>query len=366
MKKTGYTLAEALIAMSIVGILAAIMITTMDKIKFDKNKVSFLKTFDSVAELLSSVSGNSDYFSPLYENWDCSTAPLYNLASVTVNDKEYSESSAKICEILADGLNVKTTNICSKANDLTYYNNSSNKPLFTTPSGIDFYMYVNPTFKEETSGSTKYLKGFGGEMRLDENGEKGPNCIYDATNCKAPDQFRVIIGASGHIKAADPMAQKYIATRINLKKDSTSTGTMPANIASNVDSYSFCTSETANGGTSDGTTNTEEWELARAEILDLDYFAYLLLPTKCKVENNREYCKKDSYKEYRLTYMGSDDTKLVLAQKNIDACYNYEYSYDKFTTCLLNEVIDKYFGVVHMYYKPVENEIYQIDWTRIY
>ena len=50
MKKKGYTLAEALIAMGVVGVVAALMLPLMNKYRPDGDKALFIRTHDSIVE----------------------------------------------------------------------------------------------------------------------------------------------------------------------------------------------------------------------------------------------------------------------------------------------------------------------------
>ena len=52
MRKKGFTLAEALIALGIVGIVAALALPMFNKTKPDSVKVAYLKTYDSIVTTL--------------------------------------------------------------------------------------------------------------------------------------------------------------------------------------------------------------------------------------------------------------------------------------------------------------------------
>ena len=51
MKKKGYTLAEALIALGLIGVIAALMLPLMNKFKPDGDKALFIRTYDSIIEV---------------------------------------------------------------------------------------------------------------------------------------------------------------------------------------------------------------------------------------------------------------------------------------------------------------------------
>ena len=52
MKKNGFTLAEVLVTLGIIGILSAIMVPAVGNARPDKTKLLYLKTYDSLSEIL--------------------------------------------------------------------------------------------------------------------------------------------------------------------------------------------------------------------------------------------------------------------------------------------------------------------------
>lgn len=254
MKKLGYTLAEALMAITIIGVLAAILVPTVSKFKPDRNKIIYLKTYDALTEIVTSVASSREYYPQSWDTWNCAKAPLYNMNGVRVSGKTYSPGAPKLCEIIADGFNTEPTG-CSNVSNMNDYN-SKTSPLFTTPLGIDFYMYVNgsPTYKrdeyrydriyDETGRYYVYYvightQGFAAEITFDVNGSTAPNCVYDSSTCKEPDRFRVVIRADGRVLAADAIGQLYLRTRANLRKSTTNTSISNVTV-NNTDTESFC------------------------------------------------------------------------------------------------------------------------------
>lgn len=75
MKKQGYTLAEALVAMTIIGVVAALMLPLFNKFRPDSDKAMFLKTYDAITEVITSLTANETLYPP-YETiveGDCMT-----------------------------------------------------------------------------------------------------------------------------------------------------------------------------------------------------------------------------------------------------------------------------------------------------
>ena len=99
MKNKGYTLAEALIAIGVIGVIAAVMLPMMNKFKPDEDKVLFIKTYDAIVEATSYLTNNGgekDIYPQIIEDikytkpngetdtntLDFTDAPLLNRAQV--------------------------------------------------------------------------------------------------------------------------------------------------------------------------------------------------------------------------------------------------------------------------------------------
>ncbi len=219
MKYNGYTLAEVLVCLCIIGVLAAILLPLANKFKPDSTKAIYVKTYDALVTLTRDIASNPVLYPLTYEDGnkiiDYSKAPLYNFIEVSVgqdsdgNVLTYGGDAAKFCQLLAialpQSLNSKVS--CS-ASSISYSDSLFNTPSFTTVQGMQYVLGT------DTDGSTKYQT----DIYIDLNGEQGNNCLYDSKECKKPDRFKFIVSGDGHVIPADPMGQEYLATRMNWRK----------------------------------------------------------------------------------------------------------------------------------------------------
>ena len=135
--KKGFTLAEALIALVIISVVAALALPLVNKFKPDVNKILFLKTYDALVESVNYLSGNEKLYPILDEKTGLSylKAPFGNTVEVSYNGNNYGGDSAKICELLSLMLKGENTSC-----DASYkeYSDESFSPSFTTPTNASF------------------------------------------------------------------------------------------------------------------------------------------------------------------------------------------------------------------------------------
>ncbi len=188
MKKPAYTLAEVLIAVGVIGIIAAVMLPLASKYRPDKNKVLFLKTYDDIVKTTSDLARNGDIYPLTDGTYSYAKSPLANKAGVTYNGVEIPGGDNKFCAALALGMNV-TQNTCAEAD--------AAKRGFVLVNGVN-------------------VKVDGFKILVDVDGDKGKNCTY-SDSCKKPDQFTLEIAANGAVAITDSAGTFYKHTRANWK-----------------------------------------------------------------------------------------------------------------------------------------------------
>ena len=180
MKKFGFTLAEILLSMAIIGVVAAITAPTLTNMMPNKNKMLTLKYQKMITEINAELLNNRS----LYENgkfdkdYDYAQTRDESLLFLNKNGKEYKYlKENKYAYLFMKNL--------TKENDWQFSDLTSNpggdftnkKVIFKTADGIEWT--INDTSGDGTPDS----------IGIDINGfEEGPN-KYSATNIKSPDQF---------------------------------------------------------------------------------------------------------------------------------------------------------------------------------
>ena len=239
--KKGFTLAEVLITLGIVGIVSAIMIPAIMNSKPDPMKATYLKVYDSLQSNLKELASDSS----LYQycgtvggigDVDCHGFPFINQSlpiGRSANEIGALTNEVKFCNLLSEKLGGTNTN-CSGtvysyvANGFTDYFN--NHISFTTSNGIQWM--VSPAIATSYDGANRTAT-WQRDIYADINGTTGENCIYNANNCKNPDRFRFIVYADGTLIPGDGMGQEYINSRRSFLKRKNAI--IDANLIANAD-----------------------------------------------------------------------------------------------------------------------------------
>lgn len=207
MKKTGYTLAEILIAIAVVGVIAGLLLPMVGKIRPDMNKMLFLQTYDSIVQVTSKLASDERYYKPDDLDWDYSKYPLLDVDNkYKFNGKDY-YSKTKYCELLAIGLNAQSESCKDNPNQVTAY---SSPATFITPNGAQYWVKTNIIDNTDS-------KSYQTDIYFDIDGAEGNNCTYEANICTQPDRYRLLVSAEGEVFPSDSMSQYYLANRVNFR-----------------------------------------------------------------------------------------------------------------------------------------------------
>lgn len=210
-KKFGYTLAEVLIALTIIGILAAVSLPLVNKYSPDTAKIKYLKTYDTIREVVPIIVASNTFY-PREDNLDFQGNPLLNVASVSVGAISYGDGAKKFCQILgaflSDNVNCKEEYL-----DNTSYTEDQFDRSFRSRNGVDFF--VTTVHQYSSPGAENAYQS---DIYFDVDGmEKGKNCLYNEDTCPKPDRFKLMVSANGTTRVGDKIGKYYLDNRINWK-----------------------------------------------------------------------------------------------------------------------------------------------------
>ena len=231
-KKFGFTLAEILVTLTIIGIVAALIVPAISNLRPDKNKTAYLQVYDTISQTVKSLASNSRLYpvcnNPNVEdNVNCSQYPLLNTSRPL--DNQYNnaiyQGDRKLCSLMALSLGVAEDDIhCSNTtytfNAANYTNGFANES-FVTKNGMRWR--IVPQIATYTNNfEARFQNDIYVDIDPSNNDIDGEDrsCIFDEENCTQPDIFKFMVGADGKVVPADPMGRLYISGRKSLVKKS--------------------------------------------------------------------------------------------------------------------------------------------------
>jgi len=174
-KRNGFTLAEALITLGLIGVVAALTIVTLAAVKPDKNAIKLRKAYYSLEKAVNDMI-NDDSLYPDYVTGDA-ILDLTNGTAVTKNYPQgFANSSTvgisgangtnKFCYVLSQELNIKGVASCTgDPNDVE----TPITLVFTTTDGVEWRFPCNSVFLADVNYPVPFS--------VDVNGQSnGPNC----------------------------------------------------------------------------------------------------------------------------------------------------------------------------------------------
>ena len=213
MNNRGFTLAELLITLGVVGVISALLGTALVNMQPDQDKIRYLKRFDSIKTSVNDLARNSRLFPVCQDNLSCKDHPLFNTAAgVSGRYTAIGDGDEKFCvglSMMLNGRNLPNLNCTNQP--IEYKDGADWTPSFETQNGTQWLVSTLRTL----SGTSAVYQS---DIYFDINGADGPNCLYDSESCPVPDRFKVMVAANGTVIAADPVGQYYLTTRKNFKK----------------------------------------------------------------------------------------------------------------------------------------------------
>lgn len=210
----GFTLAEVMITMAVLGVLASILLPAVSKVRPNENKTLFKKAY-YVAERMTGELVNDE---TLYPVGDGEAEGLANIAEAWYDGECYgkpddqapacsngSNGSDKYCKLFAAKVNTINEDVNCVAGSREPTN--SNVPSFITTDGIYWYM---PYTDFDTDKA----------IIVDVNGDKKPNCrctTDSCADCTNPDQFQIWIEPNGRMYVDGIKEKEYLSSNKSMQ-----------------------------------------------------------------------------------------------------------------------------------------------------
>lgn len=188
LKRKGFSLSELLIALTVVGVLFVVMITTVRIKAVNVSMMKLKSAYRTLENTVSYLMNNSNYY-PTEEGFADSTSI------------SGAEGVNKFCYLFKENLNLAEDYGCPSSSS------SAIKKFARTKDNIVWYIIPNGGFtRDDSAYATKIV--------VDVNGESKPNCMSDSNcssykpenhtcNCSDPDTFVFSIKYNGKIRAGN-------------------------------------------------------------------------------------------------------------------------------------------------------------------
>ena len=185
--KKGFTLAELLIAMSIIAVISVILLPIMLRSRPNEEMLRFKKAYYLTERIVAELVQDDG----LYPETNAGAQFLGNTSTVNYKNRQYS-GDKKFCELFATKMNRTSALDCN----------------FTTSDGMSWT--VPPSSFAETTTHVN--------INIDVNGDRSPNCTYNASTCANPDKFNISVYQDGRV-AVDGCIEKEYLTRKQISRD---------------------------------------------------------------------------------------------------------------------------------------------------
>lgn len=223
MKKVrAFTLAELLITLAVCALLATLLLPAIAHLRPDKKKIMFKKAYSTAERIVYELVNDDDYYPTTGEVVGLANADVIaNYLGYSYGGATTALQKSKFCSLFARKVNTVgelernsdgIIKVCSSDEHEPAGNGTYTEPTFVTTDGIAWYIpYTDfPPTTTSDGGTTPY----DAKIAVDVNGEDGPNCWHEQTDCSKPDIFYIHVMGDGKMYVKGELERKYLGTTL--------------------------------------------------------------------------------------------------------------------------------------------------------
>lgn len=216
-KRKAFTLAEVMITLAVLGVLASIILPAVSKIRPNKSKAMFKKAYYVAERMVYELVNDQDLYpsNGTHVGFDNTATVSYLGIDYPTNNTGSSANAgegAKFCQLFARKLNTASDDIYCDADHAVPTGEGTFKTAsFVTSDGIHWYMPYSD-FKSEQ------------DIYVDVNGSKLPNCRCSAANdpstcydCPLPDIFQIKVKPDGKMWVNSAVEKAYLRSNDSMQ-----------------------------------------------------------------------------------------------------------------------------------------------------
>lgn len=221
MKKTGFTLAEVLMTLGIVGVLILVLMRGVLSARPNEEQIMLKKSYYELSRIVHELINDDDLYPEESADTNKEGQYLANTRAVTYKGVTYGgaadsdEAKAKFCTLFGTRLNLREQHACDAAHE-----ELNDGGHFVTADGIVWSLPITEFVeKSKNDEGEDIVEAVTGTIYIDVNGESGDNCYEDDENCKVPDRFKITIHGDGRIEIPEGCdITEYYISNSNTKK----------------------------------------------------------------------------------------------------------------------------------------------------
>lgn len=210
--KNGFTLAETLITISLIAILASVAMPALNNLKPNQEMLMLKKVYYLTGRMVNELINDDDFYPDAdFEN-QSGFSNVDNQPPAMYHGHTY-EGETKFCGLFAARMNVKGETHCdSGITNATVFtpntpptaNADGSAGHFTTADGVVWVLPINDFDKGGALDAKQTIY-------VDVNGEKPGNCFAGTANCSKPDRFEIKLDRFGRLYIEDETTRKYLS-----------------------------------------------------------------------------------------------------------------------------------------------------------
>lgn len=202
MMKKGFTLAEMVVTLGLIGVLAVILMPMLRDVQPNEEMLKFKKAYYIAERVIAELVNDED----LYPDSDDPEVPQFfgNTARANYKGGDY-DGDTKFCGLFAAKLNRSSEVDCTEK---TFADGTAPSGNVTTSDSMVWILPITNFADADTAE----------EIQIDVNGNKAPNCFYNAEACARPDRFTIKVFQDGRVMVDGPMEIEYL-NRTKISKD---------------------------------------------------------------------------------------------------------------------------------------------------
>ena len=206
--KSAFTLAEVIVCLAVLSVLATILIPTLGQFKPNKTKTMFKKSYQVAERIIYEIVNDSELYPDVDGVYGFDNVGLitYNGSSYGSNTPSTDDAKCKFTKLFAMKLNTLSQN--PNCNNYTWTDGSNVSGSFTTTDGV-IWALPKSNFTAGDSTGVAWKK-----IMIDVNGSKAPNTMdLEGDNDKCTndvDRFTLYVRSDGLIGVKGACAREYM------------------------------------------------------------------------------------------------------------------------------------------------------------